>query len=326
MGFSGQFLRSGALLFLIAGSILLSGCRSDVYYQNRAVERARKFLLANAPELSVEQIYFVKYNSPILLTAPILDKRGKIEREMVTAEQRQICVTWAIPGMDKYYLVFGSSSGRMEFWYPNRLIRKTFRQFSPPLNAAMETARKYALNYLYEDMSVTEFNEVRFYFPYVIETKFEYVLDPTGNASQEEIDKVRTGLEKKTQYSLVWKFPERGEAMVFCGASQPDLTGWNVNFAGWVPFEELDAETIEVVRTPEDATTPIEVPDESEEAAEKVDPVTEQTETAAQPEEAAEKRDSVTEKTETAAQPEEAAAEKQLSATENAAAGEQEAK
>ena len=50
MGFSGQFLRSGALLFLIAGSILLSGCRSDVYYQNRAVERARKFLLANAPE------------------------------------------------------------------------------------------------------------------------------------------------------------------------------------------------------------------------------------------------------------------------------------
>ena len=51
---------------------LTAGCRSDAYYQDRAVQRARAYLLEHATELSAEQLYFVKFNRPVLLVGPVL--------------------------------------------------------------------------------------------------------------------------------------------------------------------------------------------------------------------------------------------------------------
>ena len=45
-----------------AAAVLLCGCRSDRYYQARAAERARAYLLENAPELDPQQCSFVRYN------------------------------------------------------------------------------------------------------------------------------------------------------------------------------------------------------------------------------------------------------------------------
>ena len=52
-------------LLMLAAAAILAGCRSDLYYQNRAVDRARNFLLEEkAGELSVDEMNFVRFNQP----------------------------------------------------------------------------------------------------------------------------------------------------------------------------------------------------------------------------------------------------------------------
>lgn len=243
-----------ALLFLAAG------CRSDVYYQDRAVRRARAYLLENAKELTPDQLYFVKFNRPILLTGEILPAGGRPgERQ---SDVRQICVTWRIPGCDQDYLVFGASSGSMEYWYPNRLIQKKFEEFGLPIQDAMTQARAYAQNYLYDNLNVTEFNRVRFDFPFVIETNFTPVADPSGTLAPEQAEAARKRLEALTQLSLVWPLEDPGECIVFCGNGKADLSGWAINFAGKMKKSDLDAVTVKVLKTPDDAQTPIETVEE----------------------------------------------------------------
>ena len=60
--------QAGSAVCLFAAVVLLCGCRSDRYYQACAADKAREYLLENAPELTPAQIAFVKYNDPILLT------------------------------------------------------------------------------------------------------------------------------------------------------------------------------------------------------------------------------------------------------------------
>ena len=250
----------GVLLAGLAGLVVLcAGCRSEAYYQDRAVQRAREYLLDNAPELTTEQLYFVKYNRPLLLTGEILPAAGP---GTAVSELRQICVTWRIPGQTNDFLVFGASSGSMQYWYPNRLIRKTFRRFSLPISAAMTQARAYAQNYLYGQLDVAEFNRIRFDFPYVLETKLEPVFNPSGTLDADEIAALRSALETKTQLSLVWELGSTGRRAVFCGYGNGDLSGWTINFGGIMQQEEVDAATVRVLKTPRDAQTPIELPEE----------------------------------------------------------------
>ena len=88
-------------LFLLA-ALGLSGCHSDHYYHNEAVDRARKFLLKNAPELNAEQINFVRFNAPVLLHNPVLGE-FKPMYERLPMELHQVCITWIIPGKDELY-------------------------------------------------------------------------------------------------------------------------------------------------------------------------------------------------------------------------------
>ncbi|MBS1370617.1 MAG: hypothetical protein HPZ91_11740 [Lentisphaeria bacterium] len=250
-------------LLLLAGALAMNaGCRSDAYYQDRAVQRAREYLLENAPELTAEQLYFVKYNRPLLLTGDILP--AVVGPGTATGELKQICVTWRIPGRVDDYLVYGASSGSMQYWYPNRLIRKTFRKFSLPIDSAMTQARAYSQNYLYGQLGVAEFNRVRFDFPYVIETTFTPVFNPSGSLDPEEVEELKAALEAKTQLSLVWKVGDTGECVVFCGYGRGDLAGWAINFGGKMRQSEVDAATVRVLKTPDDAQTPIELPEKND--------------------------------------------------------------
>lgn len=258
-----RVLQSGYLRNLIAvsavlGCMLFSGCRSDHYYQDRAATRAREFLLKHAPELTLDQIYFVTYNAPVFLTAPIFENTGG-SRTQLSSDRQQICITWRIPGREYLYMVFGTSTQRMDDWRPNRLIRKRFVDLGVPLDSAMNVAREYALNYLLEEMSVSEYNLVRFTYPWVLETNFPLTADPEGKLSQEEIAEELAKLEKATQLSLVWKFAgDDGDCMVFCGTGRPDLSGWKINFAGRFQKTSLDEFTRRVLKTPDEANTPLE--------------------------------------------------------------------
>ena len=142
---------------LLAGTLMLAvscGCRSDIYYQNRAVERARKFLLKEAADLDWKQREFVRYTDPVILHSHAVGTQGIGRVNQLKSEQRQICVTWQIPGKKGVYMVFGVSGSRMAFWYPERLIRKDYDTLPDVLAGVSQQARSYARDNLFGQISV----------------------------------------------------------------------------------------------------------------------------------------------------------------------------
>ena len=240
------------------GAVLCVGCRSDAYYQNRAVERAREYLLDEAKELSAEEKYFVTFNDPVFLTAPIIGTTGfstarSIDAPVLNDQLLQICISWKLPTRDEWYLVYGASNARMDFWYPDRLIRKKFaRAEISALEKATALSRTYARDNLFDLMSATEQNFIRFHFPAVLETNFEPNFTPTGTEKPEDVEKAKKRAADSTQYSLVWEMPGEAEAAVFCGFGKAEMAGWKINFAGRVSSDELRKHTVRVIKTPEE--------------------------------------------------------------------------
>ena len=241
-----------------AVAVFCGGCYSDAYYQNRAVGRAREYLLEHAPELSAEEKYFITFNDPVFLMSPILGdklyvKDRSLESPVLNDQLNQICVTWRLPGRDEWYLVYGASSGRMDFWYPERLIRK---KFTPPnvgdLENATADARTYARDNLFDLMTVDEQNFIRFHFPAVYETNYELNFNPTGAADEKEIAKAREFAEKSIQYSIVWEIPGDKDIIVFCGPGDLEMAGWKINFAGKTSADELRRHTVHRIKAPEE--------------------------------------------------------------------------
>lgn len=247
-----------ACIVLAAAAVFCGGCHSDAYYQNRAVERAREYLLDRASELSAEEKYFITFNDPVFLTAPILGSKSfvkdrTLESPVLNDQLNQICISWKLPGRNEWYLVYGASSGRMDFWYPERLIRK---KFAPPnvsdLEKAAADARTYARDNLFGLMSVEEQNFIRFHFPSVYETNYELNFNPTGEADEKTIAKSRAFAESSIQYSLVWEIPGDGDIIVFCGPGGLEMAGWQINFAGKTSADELRRHTVCRIKTPEE--------------------------------------------------------------------------
>ena len=249
---------SALLLFC---SCFLCGCGSTAYYRARAAENARRFLLANAPELTPEQVHFVKFNDPVLLTSSVLGtdrQKGELALEKSTSYLHQICVTWNIPGASNLYMVFGVSDARMFSWEPLRLIRKDFRQKVLPEDAAVAASRSYAVNNLNEVLSVKALNNIRFEFPFIARTDFKLNFNTTGKMTEEEIAEEKYAVKKKFQYALYWKNPD-GTLTLFCGMANADLAGWKINFSGIIKESELKQNLIGVVRTPEQYDKSIEI-------------------------------------------------------------------
>ena len=248
-----------AVLLCAAGAVFfLSGCQSGSHYQAKAAEAARAYLLKNAPELTPEQIYFIRYNDPVLLTAPVLGEGGGgfiTHKEKLSSEQLQICVTWGVPRPEKdderlLYMVCGVSDSRMFSWEPLRLIRRTVTPVRDFEDKAVAQCRKFAVNSLLKSLSPRDLNNIRFSFPWIIHSDFELNFNTTGKMPQEDVEKARTKSEKLWQYSLVWKNSD-GTAVVFCGVGEKDMEKWQINFAGPVSGEDLAKHTLATVRTPE---------------------------------------------------------------------------
>ena len=246
---------------LLLGSCFLCGCGSTAYYRACAAENARRFLIANAPELTPEQVHYVKFNDPVLLTSPVLGterKAGEIALEKSTSYLHQVCVTWNIPGASNLYMVFGVSDARMFSWEPLRLIRKDLRQKLLPEDAAVAASRRYAVDNLHENLSVEALNHIRFEFPFIARTSFKLNFNTTGKMTEEEIAEEKYAVEKKFQYALYWKNPD-GTLTLFCGMANADLAGWKINFSGIIRESELKQNLIGVVRTPEQYDKSIEI-------------------------------------------------------------------
>ncbi|MBO5688358.1 MAG: hypothetical protein J6S73_00415 [Lentisphaeria bacterium] len=216
-------------------AVFLAGCRTGAQYEERAVARAREFLLENSPELTVEQRAFVRYNLPVLLIEGVFGNSG-----VAVSDVSQVCITWVIPGQKDAYLVFGASDGRLQSWYPNRLIRKTFDAYAKNQAAAINAARKYAMNGLYYQLTRHEYNCVRFETPQIVQSNFVLPLDPEGNASAEEIE----ARKKLTQYSVVWSPSGQENKVVISGLGGKDTAGFKVYGGGAMSPAQLQKHTV----------------------------------------------------------------------------------
>ncbi len=236
-------------------ALLLAGCSTVEYYQDRAVNRAREFLAENAPELTASELYYAKYHKPILLVSDVVGDVAvggtNVERKaMLITEQKQICVTWKFPDRKEYYMVYGVSSRTMEWWYPSRLIRKNFvKQESSAFRSAVESARRYAQDNLWEIMTPKVLNQIRFRDPWVLKTSFDLNFNPDGKLSPEELEKARKKAAGKTQISLVWK-PEAGDWVVFSGVGDEKMVGWSILMAGFLSPDDVKKHTVDTLAIP----------------------------------------------------------------------------
>ena len=237
MGFRNTGYRLSAAAIAAAAALAVAGCNSTAYYQDRAVQRAREFLLENAPELTPQQAAHVRYNKPTLLAENVLG--GGSGGWAAASERSQICITWLIPGCRDAYLVYGVSSQRMYDWFPERLIRKTFTPVETVRLAAIEKARTYAQNNLYFDLSKREYNQVRFSDPRILRTNFKLNLNQDGQATKAQLAR----LEKQTQFSMIWGEQEE-KPTVICGMAEEDLTDFRVFFGGKIEADVLHRHTV----------------------------------------------------------------------------------
>ena len=224
-------------------AVVLAGCHSVAFYRERAVRNARDFLLENAPELTPEQVAFVRYNRPVLLTGEGIGSNIPYTFSgRVTSSQRQICVTWLIPGRSEAYLVYGVSAPEMTNWEPLQLIRKVFLPIDQAWENAVRQARTYAANNLYFQLPVADYNWIRFSNPRIVESSFELALNPEGRLTPQAIEALQ---RSRRQCSLIWQSPSApGEYWVFSGLCSPErFADWRLNTAEKRSADEVRART-----------------------------------------------------------------------------------
>lgn len=222
-------------LAAMLAALLFSGCKSDIYYQDQAVQSAREYLLENAPELTVFQRDHVSFTAPVFLYDPAMTgTRGAF----LTHVPGQICVAWLIPECKDVYLVVGYSDSRMMDWSPIRLIRRQYSQPDKLYLAAIAAARSYVYSGSYNNLTVASANQIRFADPAVYLTDF--TPDPPLNANADAIAAFKESLKGKTQMALVWKLPdETGANVVVFGYGAANLEGWKPNSGGIYQDDEL---------------------------------------------------------------------------------------
>ncbi|MGN0848362.1 MAG: hypothetical protein ACI4OV_01555 [Victivallaceae bacterium] len=229
-------MKFGILSLFAAAVVALTGCRSDLYYQNQAVEEARNYLLENAPELDIAQREFVRFNSPVFLFEPENNASGGD----LVYQSGQICVTWIIPGKEDVYMVVGFSDSRMVGWSPNRLVRKQFPQKDVIVSNAVNAARNYVYQNLYTNLPVDMANQIRFTPPEIFYSSFKPET-PFG-ATREEKELILKQLNSKTQFAMRWTWPDNsGNYVVVIGYAPQGrgVEGFAVNSAGIYSAGEL---------------------------------------------------------------------------------------
>ena len=249
-----------------AAALLFCGCRSDRYYQSLAADKARAYLLENAPELTPQQMAFVKYNDPVLLTGDGLSGRA--------SGIRQICVAWEIPGADRLYMVYGASRERMDDWSPKQLIKRNYVKPAAGIDTAISVVRTAAVSSMRENLSKEDLNIIRFSNPEIAVTSFELrpenSINNPNDMTLNKFDKVNSGnsavardnaLNKKdsVQISLLWKISDH-RFVVFCGTSSDEsLNNWKMNFAGIIGDYETNMACKKFLKKSNDYNTPVPV-------------------------------------------------------------------
>ena len=256
---------------LLLPLLTLWGCHSHHYYQENAVEAARKYIFENARELTPGQYGFIRYTAPVLLTGDILGRNSenKVLNSLKGNERMQICIAWQIPELETVYMVYGVSGSMMRDWYPARLLRRKINTLDKKAFGAMESARSYAVSSLQGDLTAAELNKIRFSHPEMVQTSFQLgdnrldlikganssgdmvVPMPWQKALPKKVEKDEDEApldEEKIQISLVWNL-ENGRKAVFSGMGKEDLAGWAIEMGGIIKDDEFKSVFVKGLRT-----------------------------------------------------------------------------
>lgn len=245
------------LFFALALAMILCSCASDQYYQSCAADKARDFLLERSPELTAEQVEFVRYNDPKLLVGDVLGDHSLGGFEKTSSIQRQICVTWEIPGRRELYMVMGVSADNMAYWHPQRMIKKIFYNVGTGQEPALFGSRRYISDNLYNELSSEELNKVLYLFPTVAETNFELNFNSDGTKNPKELERARKSVAKQKQFSLIWKSPDRN--IITSGYGLDDMSGWKLLFAGIFSDKEMNEHIVRELNEPDNFYRPIDL-------------------------------------------------------------------
>lgn len=228
-----RFIQLAAYLLPALLPLMFVSCHSDAYYKERAVNKAREFLLDDTKNLSQMQREYIKFNKPILLHRNILGSPSDPGSYYINSEIFQICITWTVPGEEDVYMVFGSGNYRMKNWEPIRVIRKKFNEVDSARISAFRNAMLYVMNNMLY-LSLEDRNRIRFEVPEVASTNFvldiEQLVKKTDSQGQPLPEKMitmaRNNLKKKQQVSIVFKTEQPGKLVVVAGLSGAELAGW----------------------------------------------------------------------------------------------------
>ena len=211
-------------LALLTAVLALTGCRTDGYYQEQAVQNARKFLLAETPAMPLMEQEYIKFNRPFMLVS-------HINGNNYTTGQMQICICWMTPGNPELYMVYGTSGLRMMDWEPLRIVRKTFKTPQHTFLKLAAAASYELLQKQFGVLSVASANHIRFTMPGVWKCKFALNSNPESSLTAEELAKA----EKLPRYVLAWKITENGQTCysVYGGTAADDsLKNFKYYFSG----------------------------------------------------------------------------------------------
>ena len=222
------FLTTLASLSLI---IVFAACSTTDYYRDRAVQRARVFLLQEDRTLNLEQREYVKFNKPVIMATPIFTKLNSASATSGTLSH--VCIAWVAPGRKDAHVVFGVSDNRLRDWTPNRVIIKKYNRPAYVYRAAKQSAVSFGVNnFLY--LSSRQINRIRFEVPETIITNYKF-----SKATLENKKISEKHLKSLVQITFVWPSGSYDKRLFICGLGAKDLKGWRPVFGGETTANEL---------------------------------------------------------------------------------------
>lgn len=220
------------LFAALAASLLFCGCRSDQYYQDQAVQRAREYLLENNPQMPLMEQEYVKFNRPFILAEQL---SGSYRSGVA-----QICICWMTPGNPELYMVYGASGVRMIDWQPQRIIRKQFKHPEENYIKTASMASNALIQSYFDLLDAHSVNHIRYTLPGVWKCKFDLNSNPGSQLS----DQALAAAEKLPRYVLAWKVYENDQTyyVVYGGTARNDrLEGFKGYFNGIYTEAEFKA-------------------------------------------------------------------------------------
>jgi hypothetical protein len=236
-------MKSRLFLVLISLSmlLLLNACRTKEYYQDRAVQKARNFLLHEDRTLNLSQREYVKFNKPVIMAADLLGIVPEARTSGISSVQSHVCIAWVIPDKKDAYVVFGVSDNRLRGWYPNRVVIKRYDIPIYDYHKSKEAAINYAMNN-FQYLSPKQLNRIRFTVPETIVTDYKF-----GKETMEAYRLTPKALDSLVQTTFVWPSDNPDHKIFVCGVGAKDLNGWRPIFGGETLSAELKKHYLQTV-------------------------------------------------------------------------------